>query len=135
MTTTEDIIDLLFAKLDSSSIKTAITGSICKRKRDAGSTKEDAVINCLAVPNLQLQNVIANVNIHVPDIVVVINGIQDRQPNLSRLKELAALGVSILKDNWTSTLNYDVQQQQIFEDREAGDHYINLRIEFFIENL
>lgn len=135
MTTTEDIIDILFSRADGSALKTAVTGSICKRKRDGNSRLEDVVINCLPALNTELQNVIANVNIHVPDIVVSVNGQDDRQPNSARLKELAAIAVPVFTDVWADEYNYTVQQQHVLEDREAGDHYINLRIEFFIENL
>lgn len=135
MTTTLDIVDQLFTKLDASALKTAITGSICKHKRDGNSSLEDVVINCLPVNNEQLQNAIANVNIHVPDLVINTGGMEDKQPNHVRLKTLSAMAVDILKDNWTATLNYDVQQQVIIQDRDAGDYYINIRIEFFIENL
>lgn len=135
MMTTLDIVDLLYVKLDASALKTAISGTINKHRRVADSDKEDVVINCLPVNNEQLQKTIANVNIHVPDLQIEVNGVQDKQPDHARLQTLAALAIGILNDNWTSTLNYDVQQQVIIEDREAGDHYINIRIEFFIENL
>lgn len=135
MTTTEDIIDILFARANAGPVKDAITGTVCKRRRDAGSTKEDVVINCLPANAEQLQNVIANVNIHVPDLVVNSGGMQQKQPNSVRLKQLAGIAVSHFTDVWTDEYNYTVQQQVVFEDREAGDHYINLRIEFFIENL
>lgn len=135
MTTTLDIVDILWSRLDSSAIKAAITGSICKHRRDPNSTKEDIVVNSLPVSNQQLQKGVANVNVHVPDIIVTANGMQDKQPNHERLKALAIQAVDILKDNWTATMNYDVQQQTLIRDAEAGDHFINIRIEFFIQNL
>jgi len=135
MTTTLAIIDTLFTKLDSSTLKTAITGSICKQKRDGNSKKEDVVINCLPVNNTQLQTAIANVNIYVPDLQVAVNGMQDLQPDITRLEELANMAVEILDDNWTASLNYNVQQQVLFDDPDSKSHYINIRIEFFIENL
>jgi hypothetical protein len=135
MTTTEDIIEILFARANAGPLKDAITGTVCKRKRDGNSSTEDVVINCLPVNAEQLQNGIANVNIHVPDVTVNINGIDQKQPNSVRLQQLAGIAVPHFTDVWASGYNYTVQQQTVFEDQEAGDHYINLRIEFFIENL
>lgn len=135
MTTTEDIIDILFARADASALKSAISGSICKRRRDGNSRLEDVVINCLPAQNTELQNIVANVNIHVPNITVQVNGQDDAQPDNVRLKQLAAIAIPVFTDVWEAGYNYTVQQQLVFEDREAGDHYINLRIEFFIENL
>lgn len=135
MTTTLAIISILFSRLDGSALKNAITGSICKQKRDGNSRKEDVVINCLPVNNTALQTAIANVNIYVPDIKVEVNGMQDTQPNIARLEELAAMAVEVLDDYWSGTYNFYVQQQHVFDDPESGCHYVNIRIEFFIENL
>ncbi len=136
MTTTLEIIDLLWSRLNTSSLKDEITGSIYKIKRLAGSSDEDIVINCLPVNGSQLQEAVANVNIHVPNITVSVEDVQDdKQPDFQRLKELAEMAIAILKENWIDTLNYSVQQQNIFEDKDYGDHYINIRLEFFIENI
>jgi hypothetical protein len=135
MTTTSQIIDILFAKLKSSALASSITGGIYKLRRPADSKKEDVVINCLPASNTQLQKVIANVNIHVPDLNITLNSQPDTAPHMIRLEALGIMASDILADNWTDSLNYDVQQEVIIEDREAGDHYINIRIEFFIENL
>lgn len=135
MTTTEDIIEILFNRANAGPIKDTITGSVCKRRRDGDSKVEDVVINCLPINGEQLQDVIANVNIHVPDLVVSVNGMDQKQPDSVRLQQLAGIAVPHFTDVWAAGYNYTVQQQTVFEDREAGDHYINLRIEFFIENL
>ena len=135
MTTTLDIVDTLFARLDASALKTAINGNICKHRRDPNSTSEDVVINSLPVNNEQLSRAVANVNVHVPDIEVTVNGQQDKQPNHPRLKQLAGIAVTALNDVWETNKNYTVQQQTLIRDADAGDHYINIRIEFNIVNL
>jgi hypothetical protein len=139
MITTLEIVEILWARIQASALITdpvkKITGANCYHRRDPNSTKEDIVTNCLPINNEQLSKVIANVNIHVPDLEVTINGVQDKQPNHDRLKELAEMAVAALTDVWINGMNYTVQQQQLFRDTEAGDHYINIRVEFFIENL
>lgn len=135
MKSTFHIVDILFAALDSSAIKSVITGSICKQNRDFNSGKEDIVINSLPVNNEQLQEAIANVNIHVPDLVVNAGGGESFQPNHVRLKELTDLAIPILNNIQGADYYFTVQQQQTFSDAEAKDHYSNIRIEFFIENL
>lgn len=136
MKSTLDIVDVLWAKLDGSSLKASITGKIYKHSRPAGSQLEDIIINCLPVNNQALQKTVANVNIHVANKKINSNGVQDDTiADHVRLKALAAAAIVILKDNWTADLNYDVQQQTIIPDVQAGDYYINIRIEFNIENL
>ena len=135
MMTTLDIVDILWSRADGSSLKSSINGSLCKHRRDPNSTKEDIVFNCLPVNGEQLSKAIANVNVFVPDIEVEANGQIDKQPNHTRLKALASEAVGIYKENWTADLNYSVQQQVLIADPDSGCHYINIRIEFFIENL
>lgn len=135
MKTTLDIEDILWSFLKNSSLKTAISGGIYKRKRPSASEKEDVVINCLPVNNLQLQSAVANVNIHVPNKVQNISGIQDPMPDHARLKALGNEAVSLLVDQWDSDYNFDVQQQNVFEDEDGKSHYVNIRLDFYSINI
>lgn len=131
MKTTLHIVNILWARLNSSPLKTTVTGGVYKHLRPAGSNKEDVVINCLPINNEQLQQGIANVNIHVSNKAVSVNGVQDNtQPDHERLEELADLAIEALSDVWEGDYNFDVQSQTIFSDEEAQSHYVNLRIEF-----
>lgn len=135
MITSLDIVDILFTRIKGSALETAISGDICKHKRDGGSKLEDVVVNALPAINTQLQQSFANVNVHVPDLVINVNGQEQKQPNHVRLKELADITMTVLDNQQTSGYYYEVEQQSLFDDPEAGDHYINFRIKFFIENL
>jgi hypothetical protein len=136
MMTTLDLVDIVWQRLNGSQLKTAITGGLYKHRRPAGSQSEDVIINSLPINNLQLQSAIVNVNIHVPNLTIAIGGVQDtRQPDSERLNELAKMAVGVISEVWAEDYNYDVQQQVLFEDEEAGDHYINIRIEFFNINI
>lgn len=132
MITTLDLVNLVWQRLNTSQLKTAINGGLYKHRRPTGSQTEDVVINSLSINNLDLQTAIVNVNIHVPNITIDVNGVQDSgQPGSERLEELTALAIPILSDVWAGDYNYDVQQQIIIEDQEAGDYYSNIRLEFF----
>lgn len=136
MKTTFNLVDILWGKLKASPLATAINGGIYKYRRPINSRKEDVLINCLPVDNNQMQQAIANVNIHVPNQVHTLNGaVDDSQPNHVRLSELADLAIAALTDVWAEDYNFDVQQQILFSDDEANDHYINIRIEFNNINL
>lgn len=135
MKTTLDIEDILWSFLKNSSLKTSISGGIYKRKRPSGSKAEDIVINCLPVNNLQVQSAVANVNIHVPNKVQNISGIQDSIPDHARLKALGNEAVSLLVDQWDSDYNFDVQQQNVFEDEDGKGHYVNIRLDFYSINI
>jgi hypothetical protein len=136
MKTVLQIVDLLWSKVDNSELTDEISGDVYKHLRPAGSKLEDIIINTLPFTNEQLQRGIANVNIYVPNKPVTINNIEDQnQPDHVRLAELADMAIAILSDTWESDLHYDVQQHVLIRDEQTGEHYINIRIEFFIENL
>lgn len=136
MKTTMDIEDILWIFLNSSSLKSSVNGGVYKKKRPAGSISEDVVINCLPVNNLQLQSAVANVNIHVPNKVQNIGDVQDdSQPDHARLKTLGNAAVGLLVDQWNSDYNFDVQQQNIFEDEDGKSHYVNIRLDFYSINI
>jgi hypothetical protein len=136
MTNTFDEVDIVWTKLNNSSLKTAITGAIYKNRRPAGSDKEDIVINALPVNNADIQQGIVNVNIHVPNLTVSANGTVDNNiPNHTRLKELTVMALAILADNWEEGINYDVQQQNLLMDDTGTDHFVNIRLLFNAINL
>jgi hypothetical protein len=136
MTTTLDAIDTVWETLNSSSLKTEISGSIYKNRRAASSTKEDIVINSLPINNAQLQQGVLNVNVHVPNKSVKKNKVVDStQPDYERMKELAAIAVDVLDDNWIGDHHFEVQQQVTVMDEATNDHYINIRLNFNSINL
>ncbi|MEX6691257.1 hypothetical protein QTN47_27355 [Danxiaibacter flavus] len=128
MITTFDIVDIVWNQINNSELKTIITGDVYKEARPVNSNVEDIVINCLPVNNEQLQEAVANVNIHVPNLKIKVDNIQDSQPNLERLKDLTRIAVDLLSA-WGEDYNYEVQQQVLFS--EGDQHYLNIRIEFF----
>lgn len=136
MKTTLDLVDIIWDRLNSSPLKASITGKLYKHRRPVNSQSEDVVINSLPVNNEQLQQAVANVNVHVPNLELQVNGAVDRsQPDHTRLKSLAALAIESLQEVWEDDYTYDVQQQLLIEDPEAGDHYVNIRLEFYNINL
>mgnify|MGYP000160776335 CR=1 FL=1 len=136
MKSTLDLVDIVWQKLQAGALKAAISGDIHKHRRPANSQLEDVVINSLPISSQQMQEAIVNVNIHVPNISIAVNGAVDNtQPDHERLKTLVPLAVADLSDTWGDDYNFDVQQQVLIEDREAKDFYINIRLEFFNVNI
>jgi hypothetical protein len=135
MMDTLQIVDAVVSHLIGSPLKIAITGDIYPDRRPPNSDMEDVVVNSLPVNAEQLQKGIVNVNIHVPDASIHFNEMDDTVPDRTRLKQLATIALANLKDIWIGTYHFDVQQQTLLQDEEAGDHYINIRLEFFNENL
>lgn len=138
MITTFHEEDIVYQRLNTSTLKTAITGIIKKGKRPLNSTKEDVVINSLPINSLQLQEGIINVNIYVPNLTITIGGVQDfTQPNSARLKELTDTAVDLLNDQWPEAgdVNYTVQQQSLLDDPDSSSHYVNIRLQFYAINV
>lgn len=135
MKTTLEIIDIVWQHLNNSSLKTAINGAIWKATRPAGSTAEDVVINSLFANSEQVQSCIVNVNIYAPDKKQTFDGVENNYVDYARLRELTAIAVSELTEVWDGTHWFDVQQQVGPIEDENNQHYINIRVNFFNENL
>lgn len=138
MTTPYDAIDILWARMNSD-LKGSISGGVYKLSRPLNSDKEDIVINSITLNAAQLQEGVLNVNIHVPNLSINVNGVQDNtQPNFSRLKALTALAVSSLSDVWASLGEYNYTPQEPgnpLKEDGIDSYYSNIRVEFFSVNI
>jgi hypothetical protein len=136
--TSFDAIDAVYLRLAYSPLKTAISGGIYKMVRpiDAGDDrKEDIVVNSLGMPNADVQHGIVNVNIHVPNLQLPINGRQDNtQPDFARLQQLADLVIGQVKEFYSQAYYFLFQQQNMLQGEE-GEHLINIRLDYYSINL
>lgn len=127
-----DAVDLVFTDLDSSPVKAAISGKILKYNRTTDSNLEDIIINSLPVTNQKIQRGLINVNIHVPNLVLKIDGKEDRStPNVPRLRTLSRLVLDLFQERWGASKDYllEVERENIFPD--GSNHFSNIRISFY----
>lgn len=134
MKTQFDQINALYKILDESSIKTVINGAIYKLRRPVNSKKEDVVINSVTIGEGNVQAGVVNVNIHVPDIKVKIDGDTQSQPNTKRLGELTALAFGILEEVCSDEYSFYIASSNIIEESEINSHFQNIRIIFTFYN-
>lgn len=139
MKTTFDFQNSLWLLVNASALKLEITGGIYKGSRPntlVDEQLEDVVINCLPVPRNQLQETIANVNIHVPNLKIEIAGKPDRsQPDNVRLNILTSMAIELVSEYVGDDFHCDFEQQLIFEEDEIYSHYSNIRVKVFSINL
>lgn len=135
MKTAIDQVDIVWGRLNSSPLKTEITGSVRRVQRPFNSSAEDIVVNSLPITSLPLQTGIINVNIFVPDLQVSENGGQIGEPDLQRINEIGREAIKVLTDQWSTDFSYTVQQNQVIKDNESASHYMNIRLEFYSINL
>jgi len=125
MRTQFDAINILYAKINASPLKTAINGAIYKLKRPT-SAKEDIVINSIVLGNSNFQEGVFNVNVYVPNITVSGASL----PNTARLNELETLGNSLFEHVTTQDYSIYKESTSLFEEVSINQHYINFRINF-----
>lgn len=138
MKTTIDFQNRLFDLINSSALKNGITGGVYKSARPITGVmdlKEDVVINCLPVPGDQIQETVGNINIHVKNLDLKIDGKSDKtQPNLSRLNTLTLMAIDIIQDHYAEDFHCDFDSQQLFEEPESNSYYSNIRVNLFSIN-
>ena len=136
MISTLEIIDKLYMFLNVPEITSVITGKVCKSIRPLNSRKVDIVIGCLPTNNLQLQTAVANVNIHVPNLILKVDNVQDNsQPDIKKLRSLTDIVISKLKETYSGDYWFDVQQQHVFAEENINEHYSNIRVNFYSINI
>lgn len=137
MKSTLTAVNILYQILKlNTGITTAISGKVYKDNRPINSGKEDIVVNSLPINFEQVQQAVLNVNIHVPNLELNINGVQDNtQPNLARLETITDLVITAVKDHVGSDYWFFIQQQNVFPSDPLGEYYSNIRINFFSENI
>ncbi|MFS0489891.1 hypothetical protein [Leadbetterella byssophila] len=134
MKTDFDLNTTLFQTLNGNvALKSALTGGVYKRQRPLNSTKEDVVINTIAVSMTSTpQQARSNVNIYVKDLDVVIDGLAQKQPNDARMKALADLAITAIKGIKIDGISVFVSQMGNFEERDIYQHFVNLRVDWHI---
>lgn len=131
------IATILYQKLAASPVKDELTGGIYKMARPVNSDKEDVVINVLALTSNQLQQAVANVNIHVPNLKLSTGTNQDgSQPDTARMEVLTGMVEAVLKEVRGQGYHFGVEQPGIMirEKSPNGfsqEYYMNIRIRFF----
>jgi len=124
------LFDVLKASLD---LTSSINGGIyVGGERPDNSVKEDIVINTIDLTQDLPQRGTSNVNIHVADIDVKIQGTNQKKANNKRMKELTTKVLSALTAAKITGLNYWITNQNVIKEAESNQHFVNLRIEFSI---
>lgn len=127
--------DILFEILNASAeLKAALSGGIyVQGERPDNSGKEDVVINNLLLNHEVPQTGTSNVNIHVPDKKVSIDGKEQFKADRERIRELTAIVLSVLKSANISGLTFRIVTETVTKESDISEHYNNLRIEWNIQ--
>ncbi len=92
--------------------------------------QEDVTVNSLPINNEQIQQAVININVHIPNVTVVVNGIQDNtQPNSKRLNEVTKLVIEQVNEKYFADHWCYVQQQNVFDDEL--EHFSNIRLNYY----
>jgi hypothetical protein len=136
MKTTIDLVDAVFLLVNTDAVKAAINGGVYKHKRPLGSNLQDIVINSLPVSGDQLQEVIVNLNIHLPNMAISINSQEDlTQPDLVNFRILQDLVIPLVDGAYTDDLDVVIQQQSLLEEEELKEHFLNIRLSINSPNI
>lgn len=111
-------------------------GEMFLTKRPVNNRKIAIVVKTLATSGEQLQKAVVNVNIHVPNLVINVDGQPDNsQPDRDKLNQVAGAVIEILKDALLNDTITGVGDTVMIDDPELGEHFMNIRIEISSINL
>lgn len=134
MKLTFDTDTTLFQTLKADSeITSELSGGIYIRQRPDNSTKEDIVVNTIALSQEFAPQIgTSNINIHVTDKTVNIGGAQQKVADLARLKVLSKLVVDRIRAVVVPGLSMSIEVQNTIREPEINQHYVNIRINWSI---
>lgn len=136
MKTVIDLVDSVYELLNVSAVNNVITGEVYLDSRPDNSILEDVVINSLPVTGEQLQRAVVNVNIHVPNLQLTINGQPDTsQPNRKRIKVISDIVIPLIKDAIINDTLTGIQNITMINDKELKEHFLNIRVNTYSINL
>lgn len=116
---------------NNAAIINALQGRIYNNKRSEGKDVEECiVVNTPWCNHDKPQQGYSNINIHVPDMQITIDGKEQLQPNLTRMSELANLVFTALDNATKEGVSWNRPQETQMQEVAHREHYINLRIEW-----
>lgn len=132
MKTTYDIDSVVF-RIIKESLSGTIKGGIYPGERPVNSNYEDITINTIVLsqdnpPQLGT----SNINVHVPDLIVTVNNVQQNVEDRSRLNVLTGLVLSAIRSAIVPGLKIAVESQTTLNEPEIKQHYANIRINWNI---
>lgn len=131
---TDDILYRLLTR-GSTSIKNSINGDVyVQGERPDGSALEDVVVNNLFTDEDFPQSGMSNVNIHVPDIIVNIGGVEQYKCNREKIRELLTKVLVILRNANEEGISIAVDNETILQEEDIHQHYANIRVSWHIIN-
>lgn len=134
MKQTFDTDSILYQILNGSpAILSAISGGVYIDERPDGSEAEDIVVNTIDLTQEHAPQLgTSNVNIHVSDIDVQINGVQQKKKNREQLKSLTTIVLDALKSAKIEGLALIVTNQTTIKEPTINQHYVNIRVDWVI---
>lgn len=98
------VVDEICQVLAGVPAEVSLTGELRKELRRQGSSKEDIVVSAVYLSSNDPQIGTFNVNIHVPNLAGQTAGnpmqVDNTQPNLARMEQIAQACVAQLNDNY-----------------------------------
>lgn len=132
---TIELEDILYKALKASEpVAAAIDGGIfVLGERPEGSGKVDIVINTITGgTGTRPQNAVVNVNIHVPDLLLTIDGVQQRKANRERLRPVVKAVRQTINAANIEGLSLQIVGENIIRETQAPEHYANIRVNCYI---
>lgn len=101
-------------------------------ERPENSDREDIVINNISFEHSTPRRGVSNINIHVPDIAVQIDGTQQFKANRERLQDLTQQVTTIIEMTTIEGVGLHIDTTQVFAEETAHEHYMNIRCSWLI---
>lgn len=112
----------------STSLRSVFTGEIYIHESPDNINYENITINTLNVSHGMPFTGTSNINIHVPDLLISYNDVEQYVADENRINELTTAVIDILENEIINECNIKITNESILENGQ--EHYANIRIDW-----
>ena len=124
-----NINTIFFKILDQSpELREVYAGDVFVGDSPENYDSENITINTINVRHGKPQTGTSNINIHVPDVLIEVDGVEQYVADENRINDIVSVVVAVLESAVITEFGFKITNESIIEN--GHEHYVNLRLDW-----
>lgn len=124
-----NINTIFFKILDQSpELREVYAGDVFVGESPENYDSENITINTINVRHGKPQTGTSNINIHVPDVLIEVDGVEQYVADENRINDIVSVVVSVLESAVVTEFGFKITNESTIEN--GHEHYVNLRLDW-----
>lgn len=124
-----NINTIFFKILDQSpELREVYAGDVFVGESPENYDSENITINTINVRHGKPQTGTSNINIHVPDVLIEVDGVEQYVADENRINDIVSVVVAVLESAVVTEFGFKITNESTIEN--GHEHYVNLRLDW-----